>query len=356
MIPKVRLPLSRLVRPLSQLPFSLPPLRQYTVERWSGHSAVLGEGALWHSGHLLWVDIKGDSPSPSFHLFDPDSGDNIVYYLPSRVGTVVPIDGRVEVLLALEEGLAVLNPSTRVLTPALSLRQPQETTRLNDGKCDPEGRLWVGSMFGGAWADGVGTQYMIDGSFNVTSKMQGLTIPNGLAWKGHTFYHIDTPTLCIDAYSYSGGLGEITDKRCLYQLPADMSYGYPDGLTLDSTGNIWLACFNGSRVLCINPRTGLLVREVLLPTYQVTSVAFGGPDLAHLFVTSAREDVPAHLRATDKFKFGGQLFRVSGLGVRGVQSQPFVPAAGVLDRILAQGSFHSTVVPSTNLVLERVEC
>lgn len=93
---------------------------------------------------LYWIDIKGDSPKPSFNIFNPSSNTNKRFYLPSRVGTVVPVSGDADVVvLALEDGLYTLNVKTSVLASVLPMRKASEATRMNDGKCDPLGRFWV---------------------------------------------------------------------------------------------------------------------------------------------------------------------------------------------------------------------
>ena len=201
-------------------------------------------------------------------------------------------------------------------------------------------------MFGKEWQDNAGTLYCIDDKLKVSPKLTGITISNGLAWRGKTMYYIDTMTLRIDAYDYDASTASLSNKRAVYTFPADKSFGLPDGMTLDADGNIWVACFNvravaapsfvslarcllrcchscspapqGQRVLQINAATGAVMTNLVMPTHQVTAVAFGGPGLSELYVTTAREDLKAHHLRMPKFRHGGRLFVVKGLGVAGL--------------------------------------
>lgn len=318
------------------------------LEVFKGSSAVLGEGALWsRKGLLWWIDIKGDAPAPSFNVFNPRNQKNHRYYMPSRIGTVVPVAGQNVALVALEDGLHALDLDTNELTCVVPMHRAGEPLRMNDGKCDPEGRFWVGDMFGKEWVDGAGTLYCLDHAMTLHSRIPGTTISNGLVWHGDKMYYIDTPTLRVDTYPYTPSSGELGPRGTPAAVfPADMAFGYPDGMALDADGNIWVACFNGGRVVQYNPRTGTLLREVLLPTTQVTSVAFGGPGLADLYVTTAREDVPKGDLGQLKHAFAGQLFRVTGLGVCGVPDQEFRPAEEAWAASLAAGAASTVVVPS----------
>jgi hypothetical protein len=114
------------------------------LEVFKGSSAVLGEGALWsRKGLLWWIDIKGDAPAPSFNVFNPRNQKNHRYYMPSRIGTVVPVAGQNVALVALEDGLHALDLDTNELTCVVPMHRGGEALRMNDGKCDPEGRFWV---------------------------------------------------------------------------------------------------------------------------------------------------------------------------------------------------------------------
>ncbi len=117
------------------------------LEVFKGSSAVLGEGALWsRKGLLWWIDIKGDAPAPSFNVFNPRNQKNHRYYMPSRIGTVVPVAGQNVALVALEDGLHALDLDTNELTCVVPMHRAGEPLRMNDGKCDPEGRFWVRAL------------------------------------------------------------------------------------------------------------------------------------------------------------------------------------------------------------------
>ena len=98
-------------------------------------------------------------------------------------------------------------------------------------------------MFGAEWVDNAGALYCVDPSLTVSVKIPGVTISNGIVWSGATMYYIDTPTMAVSAFDYDGATGDITNKRTVFTFPADKSEGYPDGMTIDTDGTLWIACW-----------------------------------------------------------------------------------------------------------------
>ena len=245
--------------------------------------AELGEGPFWDEriGRLGWVDIVGKV----VHLTDPASGATEDFATPSHVGAVVPRAAG-GYLAALQDGFWVLGDG-----PVRRLAHVADTgtrLRFNDGKCDPAGRLWAGTMSYDHETPAAAL-YRLDHDGAVTPMLAGVTISNGLAWSGDgsTMFYIDTPTRRIEAFDFDVAAGTISGRRTIVELPAD--HGHPDGMTIDAADGLWVACWGGGAVRRFVD--GVLDVEVLLPVSQPTSCAFGGPDLDELYITSARQNL-----------------------------------------------------------------
>jgi sugar lactone lactonase YvrE len=186
-----------------------------------------------------------------------------------------------------------------------------DEARMNEGGCDPDGRFWCGSMAYDR-KPGSAALYRLDPDRSIRVAMTGVTISNGLEWTpdGSLAYYADTATHQVDVFDYDRDAG-LTDRRPFVTMADDER---PDGLTVDSTGAVWVA-MNGSGTVRRYTPTGVLDGEVRLPTAQVTACTFGGPDLDQLFVTTSREGM-----APDDDPIAGSLFRadvgVAGLPVR----------------------------------------
>ena len=191
--------------------------------------------------------------------------------------------------------------------------------RMNDGKVDPSGRFWAGSMATDEHA-GAGTLYRLDPDRSVTPMLDGLTISNGLDWSDdrRTMYYIDTGTGRVDRFAYDDVEGAISDRQPLVTIAA--ADGFPDGMTLDAEGFLWVALFDGWGVNRYAP-DGRLDRRIELPAQQVTSVTFGGPDYAELYITTGQEGFPPGGRP-DQPHAGG-VFRCDP-GVRGRPANRFL--------------------------------
>ncbi len=150
------------------------------------------------------------------------------------------------------------------------------------------------------------------------SLLEGVTISNGLAWDadGTTFYYIDTPTHRIDAFSFDQGTGGLSNRRVV----AEITDSSPDGMAIDAEGCLWVACWGGERVDRIDPADGRRLATVPVPTSHVSSVAFGGPSLEDLYITTAREDLSAAQLGAENH--AGDLF-VARPGVPGLVSDRF---------------------------------
>jgi sugar lactone lactonase YvrE len=273
-----------------------------------GH-AHLAESPVWdeRTGRLVWVDLLGGI----VHLTDIAIGADVAIPVGQMVGAVALCEDH-RLLIAIEDGFALLDPGrerVEVIAPVLRNRPG---LRMNDGKVDPSGRFWAGSMAIDEHA-GAGTLYRLDPDRSVTPMLDGLTIPNGLDWSADhgTMFHIDTTTSRVDRFDYDDVAGTISGRSPVVSIEPDR--GYPDGMTLDAEGFLWVALFDGWGVHRYAP-DGRLDRRIEVPAAQCTSVAFGGPDYDELFITTGQEGFPAGGHA-DQPHAGG-IFRRRP-GVRG---------------------------------------
>jgi len=283
-------------------------MAQPIVEIVPNTKSLLGEGALWVERRqlLFWVDIWG----MIVHTYDPKTEHHHSIQLDQRVGTIVSRKSGGAVV-ALKKGFATLDLEAgkyeMIATP-----DGVEGNRFNDGKCDPRGRLWAGTMDDNEKSRS-GSLYCLETDLHTVSlKVKDINISNGICWSldHKTMYYIDTPTHRVDAFDYNVETGEIANRRPVVDVPYDL--GYPDGMTIDSEGKLWVALWGGSAITRWDPETGKLLQKIPIPTPKVTSVAFGGEDLSTLFVTTASKGI-------DPFP-AGSLFTVKNVGVRGVPS------------------------------------
>jgi sugar lactone lactonase YvrE len=275
----------------------------------------LGEGAIWnHRQQVLhFVDINDGV----VYTYDPVSG--LYEHVPawSRVGTVVPVAGG-GLLLATQSGITTLDPETGVFEwLANPLRDP--AVRYNDGKCDPSGRFWIGTMAMDGRGE-AGALYKVDGDGSVTLMLDRVSISNGLVWSADRskFYYIDTPTGCVQVFDYDDTSGTISNGRTAFAIPA--GHGSPDGMCIDSGDRLWIAMWGGASVNCYDPATGALLHQVFVPAPHTSSCAFGGPDLDTLYITTAR--VGLNAEQLEQWPQSGNVF-VAKPGATGVEASYF---------------------------------
>ena len=271
----------------------------------------LGEGAIWHHRlrRLYWVDIERNH----VYIYDPDRGSNRTIDVGERVGTVVPrrTGG---LLLALQHGLAALDTDSEKLTRIVDPESGVPENRFNDGKCDPAGRFWAGTL-AMAGKRGTAALYRLDTDLSVKQMVRGVTISNGIAWSldKKTMYYIDTPTQQVVSYSYDDETGDIADRAVAVSIPEDM--GFPDGMTIDEQGKLWIALFRGSALTRWDPKTGHLLDRVPIPASNVTSCALGGVDLRDMYVTTARTGLSNEEHAAQPHAGGTFRFRADVPGI-----------------------------------------
>lgn len=265
------------------------------VELVADARAELGEGPVWdeRDAVLWWVDI----PGKVLHRFDPETGDDSTAAEGLEIGCLAPRASG-GLVLALPDRFVSFDPA-RGSHDVLASVDVGEGVRMNDGKCDPRGRFWAGSM-AYDFTDGAGAFYRLDADHRVHRVLDSVTCSNGLAWSADELllYYIDTGTGGIDVFDVDPDAATLSNRRRLVDIAPDD--GAPDGMTIDSDGHLWVSLFNGGAVRRYTPK-GDLDAVVELPVRQVTCCAFGGDDLADLYITTAsygftpedREEQPA---------------------------------------------------------------
>jgi len=239
---------------------------------------TLGEGPVWEPGvGLWWLDIL----RRRLHSLDME-GRWQTRELDETPGSLALAgDGRM--LLALRTGLALYDVETETTKPLAAIEEDLPDNRLNDGKTDPEGRFWVGSMADDG-RDRAGSLYRFEGV--VTRVLSDVGIPNSLAWSpdGRTMYFADSVAGAIFAFPYDLDTGQIGDRRVFAEVGQPSA---PDGSTVDVDGCLWNAEYGGGRLVRYTP-DGTVDRMVDVPATNPTCPTFGGSDLDVLYVTTAR--------------------------------------------------------------------
>ena len=249
--------------------------------------ALVGEGPIWDEEDqvLYWVDIL----SSKLYSYDPVKGKNKTYDVGQHIGTVV-LRKSGGVMLAVKDGFASFDLKTGDLKIINDPESHLPGNRFNDGKCDPAGRFWAGTM---AYNNPTtqGSLYRMGTDFEVRKMLGGIGIANGIIWSldNKTMYYIDSVRYNVRAYDYDIGTGDISNERVVIDVPEGV--GLPDGMTIDSEGMLWVAHYGGGRVCRWNPDTGDLLHSVHLPTSQITACAFGGKKLDTLFITCAAQQM-----------------------------------------------------------------
>jgi sugar lactone lactonase YvrE len=253
----------------------------------------VGECPLWdhEEGLLYWIDIDGRA----VHSLNPDDGHHRAWPMPSDPGCIA-LCGGARLLVALRDGLYLLDTGSGVLASTSSAAPyDPSTTRFNDGRCDAAGRLWVGSIYEPRDRPG-GTLYQVEHGA-IVDQCKPVTVSNGLAFSpdNQVIYHADTRAHQIMAYDFDVKSGTVGKGRVFKQFSKDRNADYggrPDGAAVDIEGAYWCAMFEGGKLLRLSPQ-GELLGEIPLPVRCPTMMAFGGPDLRTLYITSARHNRPA---------------------------------------------------------------
>lgn len=294
------------------------------------------EGPLWQPDleALLVVDVFGKAVRRHFvrtgrhQVLHIDDGGEA-----KTVTMVIPVEGSPDsYLLTVGNRICVVrwrtqDPDEHTVRPRVV--KDTRDSHFNDAKCDPRGRLWVGTtgpqdeageitqMFAGAL-------YRLDHDLTFNKCVDKVSCSNGLTWSPDrkTFYYIDSEAFSVDSFDYDDVTGNISNRRTVLDYStACLGGAIPDGMTSDVDGNLWIANFRGSQVICVDPVKGRVTRQVDLPSKNVTSVCWGGPDYATLYVTSGK--MRLNLEDLERCPAAGGTFAITGLGTRGAPATAF---------------------------------
>jgi L-arabinonolactonase len=285
---------------------------------------TLGEGAFWDAGQglLWWLDV----PLPSKLMsLDPATGKTETHHMPEMITSMRALKDGSGLLVASQGGISRFEFSTGRLARLFDPEPHLPHNRCNDGGTDARGRFWFGTMQNNIAPDGTGmaiatpsgSLYRLDADLELTQFQTEIAISNTVCWSpdNRTMYFCDTATEVISAYDFDLAGGTIANRRDF----ARFSRGAPDGSTVDAEGYLWNARWGGNCVVRFAP-DGSVDRVVEVPVSLVTSVAFGGPDLATLYITTARFGMgPPEIEANS---VAGHLFAVEP-GVRGLPAPAF---------------------------------
>lgn len=290
------------------------------VEILGTHRQRLGEAPLWcaQTATLYWVDIKSNRIH-GMQPFAAGAPGEQQWELPTSPSALALRNDNT-LAVATRNGLGYFDPATGEYRPVQTLETGREGNRSNEGRCDPRGRYWIGTM-DDAEQDASGALYRVDADLGVTRVLDDIGIPNTFIWTpdGAQMLFADTVRGAIYRYDYDAQHGRLANRRLFAEVPEGS--GAPDGSTLDSDGCVWTAIFGGSRLIRWTP-DGRVEREIALPVRQPTSCIFGGPGLDTLFVTSASKGLDEDLLAREPHN-GKLLALHAPAGARGLPEPLF---------------------------------
>jgi len=271
--------------------------------------AALGEGTVWsvREQALWWVDILAGR----LHRWNWSDGAQRSWSVGAPGETISALAERASapgLLVTLRRGFAFFDPATGALQRLAEPEPERAGNRFNDGKCDAQGRFWGGSMDAECVAP-TGALYRYDADGRCTRVFEaGYPVTNGPTWSrdGRTMFFNDTARRNVYAFDADAAAGTLAAPRLFLRFAKDD--GYPDGMTIDADGRLWIAHWGGSCVTCHDPDNGNELARVVLPASQITNVAFGGPDLSTLFISSARTGLDGTRLAAEPL--AGALFAV----------------------------------------------
>lgn len=278
--------------------------------------AQLGESPSWDNKKqvLYWIDsVKGN-----LYVYDPLTNSNQKIEIGGHIGCVTPKNEQ-EVIMATKSGIYsfLLENETKIF-----INNPNKHSNniFNDGKCDPKGRFWVGTVNETDAERFSGELFCLQPDGSISTMLQSIGCSNGITWSPdyQTLYYIDTLAFEIAAFDYDIDTGEIKNRRVVVEIPT--KYKFPDGMSGDIEGNLWVAHWDAGFICCWNPYCGKLLESIKLPVPRVTSCVFGGKKLDELYVTSAREGLTE--KELETSPYSGGLFRIK-MDVQGLPTYSF---------------------------------
>ena len=276
-----------------------------TVELEYEYPATVGEGPIWDCQHeeLIWIDVL----EGQIFFYSPLTKSQRIVSVNDHVGAVA-FDQNYDLVIAQRDGISQYSRSSNQISYIKKVIESPDI-RFNDGSVDKFGRFVVGSM--GYEPNGdTGTLYSYSLYEELKVLLPKVGISNGICWNSDStrMYYIDSLTQSIQCFGYDLENGEISNGRELVKFPE--SEGTPDGMTIDTEGNLWVAMWGGAQIVQLNP-SGQIMRRVPLPVTNVTSLTFGGPELNILYITTARYSLSDAM--LEKEPLAGSLFKIEGV-------------------------------------------
>jgi sugar lactone lactonase YvrE len=292
---------------------------------------TLGEGVLWNveTQSLWWTDIE----ERCLYRYTWSSQSLTRLTTPERLCSFGFVHGSDRLIAAFESGFALYDPIDGATAWLARPEAGRFGLRLNDGRVDRQGRFWAGSMAETAARAGEANLYCVDEAGHAHRREGGITISNGICWSpdSSTFYFADSPRRTIWQYAFDAASGDISDRRVFAETPEG---ALPDGANVDAEGFLWSAQWGAGRVVRYAP-DGRIDRILEVPDSQPSCVAFGGPDLDLLFVTTARDGLKESVLKREIN--AGDVF-VYNVGVAGLPDGRFLlNTSGILPPGRAQG-------------------
>ncbi|XP_063241871.1 regucalcin-like [Bacillus rossius redtenbacheri] len=287
---------------------------------------ICGEGPHWSCSEQVLYSI--DIPGRTVRRYDPATkSETFIKIDQGQVTFVIPLKGKKnKFLIGVERTVNILSWDGKqkdfTLENVASVDDDKPRNRINDAKADPSGRLWAGTMgyelSQGVFKDFQGSLYCMDKSKCVVQHEKDVSISNGLDWSPDkkTLYFVDSNAYKVYGFDFDNSCGKISNKRTVLNYKEMGLQGFPDGMTVDTEGKLWVASYGGQEVVRVDPKSGRVLQTVKIPAMAVTSLAFGGPELNELYVTTASERATAEEKK--RFPNSGCTFRVTGLGFKGL--------------------------------------
>ena len=265
-------------------------------------NTILGEGTLWVKSHnsIYFVDIK----RKKIFILNTKNKKKKILKVNKEIGFLSHIKNNI-FILGLKGELRIVNLKTKKIIKSIIVEKNKTLNRLNDGKTDPKGRLWFGSMDNLERKIRTGSLYCLDNNLNLTEVDKNYYITNGPAFiNSENFYHTDSRDKKIYKIKIDKKL-KIIKKKVFIKFKN--KEGSPDGMTLDKQNNLWTCHFGGACISVFN-KTGKKIHKIDLPAKNITNCTFGGSNNSELFVTSAKKSLSK--KDLRQFKLSGSLFRI----------------------------------------------
>ena len=292
-------------------------------------NCILGEGTLWVKEHnsIYFVDIK----KKKIHILNVNNKKRKTIKVNKQIGFIAHVNKNIFVL-GLERELRIINLKSKKLIKSIFIEENLANNRINDGKTDPKGRLWFGTMDNPERLINKGSLYCLDKDLIVRKVDTGYFITNGPAFlNSNNFFHTDSRRRIIYKIRVNKNL-KIVKKKVFIKF--NSKNGSPDGMTIDINDNLWVATFGGSKLLVFN-KNGKLIHTVKFPAKNITNCTFGGTKNKEIFVTTAKKSMSkSELR---KYLFSGSLFSVKS-NVTGLIQRKFILSNAKKRLILRENS------------------